>query len=174
MTVLDRPDQELRIKSQRCRALVDEARQEFRNFLDAGAGAPPAVYYRARNLLREAKAALEDTIKVSRRLLGPVPAYAAPEFEAWRTKTVEEMKLVLHGRDAGELKDELARDDLLAGIMVREDVASYVDARFDSQASGNRKVRNFKARMLIDRLSTLVREAEELQKQALKKQQGLL
>lgn len=168
----ERIERDIQIKAQRCNALLADALREFREYL--GAELPPNApgYYRARNMLREGKAFYEETVKAAKKMLGPIPAYASPEFEAWRSQALEDLKLMIHGQTVEELKNELAADELLASVMPAEEIAAYVDAHFETQRTGQRRLRNFKGRMLLDRLVGLLREAERLHREALRKQQG--
>jgi len=58
-------------------------------------------------------------------------------------------------------------------MMSAEEVEAYLEAYYDLQKSGKRKLANIKIRMILDKLALLVAEGQELQKTAQRKQQGL-
>ena len=130
-------------------------------------------YYRARNLLKEGKAFYDQTLQDAKKLLGPIPIYAAKDFEKWRSQVLVENKIIVQGQTQEELRVELENDDFLKSIMRPEDVEAYLQAHFETQRSGKRKLANIKIRMALDRLAGLVAEGQELQKTAQRKQQGL-
>jgi len=125
------------------------------------------------NLLKEGKAFFDQTIQDAKKLLGPIPIYAAKDFEMWRSQVLVENKIIVRGQTLEELRTELMNDDFLRTIMTPEDIESYLRANFETQKSGKRKLANIKVRMALDRLAVLVGEGQELQKTAQRKQQGL-
>ena len=55
--------------------------------------------------------------------------------------------------------------------MTEEEIGAYLQANFETQRSGKRKLANIKVRMMLDVLSDLIRRAEDLQKAAQRKHQ---
>jgi hypothetical protein len=166
-------EREIYIRASRSFAVLSEAIQTFRGYLEAAVQANAPEYYRARNLLKEGKLLYDQALQDAKKLLGPVPIYASKDFEVWRSQALVENKLVVQGQTPDELTQELAADDFIKTIMPPEDVAAYVASHFDAQRTGKRKLANIKIRMALDRLSGLVAQGQELQKTAQRKQQGL-
>jgi hypothetical protein len=166
-------EREIYIRATRCHTVLSEAIQTFRGYLEAQTAASAPEYYRARNLLKEGKLLYDQTLQDAKKLLGPIPIYAAKDFEAWRTKALIENKIVVQGQTPEELIQELNADDFVRSIMPVEDVEAYIASHFETQRSGKRKLANIKIRMALDRLAGLVAEGQELQKTAQRKQQGL-
>ncbi len=166
-------EREIYIRASRSHAVLSEAIQTFKGYLEQHVASSAPEYYRARNLLKEGKAFYDQTIQDAKKLLGPIPIYAAKDFEVWRAQTLLENKIVVRGQTPEELRNELVNDDLLKTIMTPEDIEAYLLANFETQKTGKRKLANIKIRMALDRLAGLVAEGQELQKTAQRKQQGL-
>ncbi len=166
-------EREIYIRASRTYAVLSESIQTFRVYLEAQAAANAPEYYRARNLLKEGKLLYDQTLQDAKKLLGPVPIYAAKDFEGWRTQALIENKIIVQGQTIDELTKELCAADFIRQIMRPEDVAAYVSEHFETQRTGKRKLANIKIRMALDRLAGLVAEGQELQKTAQRKQQGL-
>jgi hypothetical protein len=166
-------EREIYIRASRAFAVLKDSIQLFRDFLQTTTAASDPEYYRARNFLKEGKAFYDQTLLDAKKLLGPIPIYAAKDFEGWRTKTLAENKIVVQGRTLDELTVELTADEFVKTVMSPEEVEAYLRANFEAQSKGKRKLANIKVRMLLDKLAALAAEAQELQKTAQRKQQGL-
>lgn len=166
-------EREIFIRAGRSFAILSEAIQMFRGYLESNVTTNAPEYYRARNLLKEGKAFYDQSLQDAKKLLGPIPIYAAKDFEAWRARALVENKIVVQGQSVEELQAELAADDFIKSIMSPAEIAVYLQARFETQRSGKRKLANIKIRMALDKLAGLVAEGQELQKTAQRKQQGL-
>jgi hypothetical protein len=166
-------EREIHIRATRCHTVLSEAIEIFKGYLEAQTSANAPEYYRARNLLKEGKLLYDQTLQDAKKLLGPIPIYAAKDFEAWRTQALIDNKIVVRGQTPEELIRELCADDFVRSIMPAEDVEAYVASHFETQKTGKRKLANIKIRMALDRLAGLVAEGQELQKTAQRKQQGL-
>lgn len=166
-------EREIYIRASRSYSVLTEAIQMFRGYLQDTTAPTDPIYYRARNFLKEGKAFHDQTIQDAKKLLGPIPIYAAKDFEKWRTQVLVENKIVVHGQTLEELLQELTTDDFIRTIMSPEEVESYIKTNFETQRSGKRKLANIKIRMALDKIATLVAEGQELQKTAQRKQQGL-
>jgi hypothetical protein len=166
-------EREIYIRASRSYAVLSEAIQTFKGYLESHVAASAPEYYRARNLLKEGKAFFDQTVQDAKKLLGPIPVYATKDFETWRAQTLLDNKIVVRGQTPEELHLELINDDLLKTMMAPEDIEAYLRANFEAQRSGKRKLANIKIRMALDRLAALVGEGQELQKTAQRKQQGL-
>jgi hypothetical protein len=166
-------EREIFIRATRSFSILREAIAMFRGYLESGVAANAPEYYRARNLLKEGKAFYDQTLQDAKKLLGPIPIYAAKDFEKWRSQALVENKIIVLGQTSEELRRELVADDFLKTIMRPEEIEEYVRARFEAQKTGKRKLANIKIRMALDKLAGLVAEGQELQKTAQRKQQGL-
>jgi hypothetical protein len=166
-------EREIYIRASRSFAVLTEAIQLFRGYLEPMTTPQAAEYYRARNFLKEGKAFYDQTIQDAKKLLGPIPIYAAKDFEIWRSQALVENKIVVQGQTPEELRVELSGDDFLKTIMKPEEIEAYLAAHYETQKSGKRKLANIKIRRALDKLAGLVAEGQELQKTAQRKQQGL-
>jgi hypothetical protein len=166
-------EREIYIRSSRSYAVLTEAVQIFRKYLQDVTAATDPEYYRARNFLREGKAFYDQTIQDAKKLLGPIPIYAAKDFEGWRSQVLVENKIVVKGETLEELRAELTVDDFVKTMMSAEEIEAYLKTCYDTQKSGKRKLANIKIRMVLDKLASLVAQGQELQKTAQRKQQGL-
>ena len=166
-------EREIYIRASRSFAVLSEAIQTFKGYLEPHVAAGAPEYYRARNLLKEGKAFYDQTLQDAKKLLGPIPIYAAKDFEKWRSQILIENKIIVQGQTQEELRLELENDDLLKSLMRPGEIEQYLQAHFETQRSGKRKLANIKIRMALDRLAGLVAEGQELQKTAQRKQQGL-
>jgi len=166
-------EREIYIRASRSFAILSDAIKAFGAYLEPQVAAASPEYYRARNLLKEGKAFYDQSLLDAKKLLGPVPIYAAKDFEKWRSQVLVENKIVVQGQTAEELLRELSADDFLRTIMSPAEIGAYLAAHFETQRSGKRKLANIKIRMVLDRLAGLVAEGQELQKTAQRKQQGL-
>ncbi|MCX6571125.1 MAG: hypothetical protein NT006_06885 [Candidatus Aminicenantes bacterium] len=166
-------EREIQIRASRSSAVLTQAIQIFRSYLEPTSVPTAPEYYRARNFLKEGKAFYDQTIQDAKKLLGPIPIYAAKDFEGWRSQALIKNKIVVKGETLEELRAELTVDDFVKTMMSAEEVETYLKTYYDEQKSGKRKLANIKIRMILDKLASLVAEGQELQKTAQRKQQGL-
>lgn len=166
-------EREIFIRASRSFAVLREAIQTFRTYLQDVTAPSCPEYYRARNFLKEGKAFYDQTIQDAKKLLGPIPIYAAKDFETWRSQVLIENKIVVQGHTPDELRLELTNDEFVKTMMGPEEIDAYIRKNFEIQHEGKRKLANIKIRMIIDKLALLVAEGQELQKTAQRKQQGL-
>ena len=166
-------EREIFIRASRSHAVLSDAIKLFQGYLEQTTAPQDPEYYRARNFLKEGKAFFDQSLQDAKKLLGPIPIYAAKDFETWRTQALVENKIVVKGETAEALRAELLGDDFLKTIMRPEEIDAYLAAHFETQKSGKRKLANIKIRMALDKLAELVAAGQELQKTAQRKQQGL-
>jgi hypothetical protein len=166
-------EREIFIRSSRSFTVLTEAIQIFRDYVQNSTASNDPEYYRARNFLKEGKAFYEQSLQDAKKLLGPIPIYAAKDFEGWRSQALVENKIVVSGQTIEDLQAELTVDDFVKTMMSAEEIEAYLKACFDKQKSGKRKLSNIKIRMVLDKLASLLAEGQELQKTAQRKQQGL-
>lgn len=166
-------EREIYIRASRAFAVLSESIRTFQAYLEPGSAASSPEYYKARNLYKEGKAYYDQTLQDAKKLLGPIPIYAAKDFEKWRAEALVQNKIVVQGRTEEDLLRELVDDEFLKTIMGPSEIGAYLSANFETQRSGKRKLENIKVRMVLDRLAGLVRAGQELQQRAQRKQQGL-
>jgi|WetSurMetagenome_2_1015567.scaffolds.fasta_scaffold103737_2 hypothetical protein len=165
-------EREIFIKASRSLELLTKANKEFRDYLEPGTPPEAPDYYRARNLLKEGAALLEEAVREAKKLMGPVPPYAPKELEVRRQKALEESRLAVRGDSLDAILAELGADEFLRGVLSAGDMEIYIREHFESQRTGKRKLANFKARLILDRLGVLVSEGRRYQQDAQKKRQG--
>jgi hypothetical protein len=166
-------EREIYIRASRAFSVLSEAITTFQRYLEPHVAANAAEYYKARNLLKEGKAYHVQTLQDAKKLLGPIPIYAAKDFEKWRAQALVQNKIVVQGQTEDELLRELVDDEFVKNLMGPEEIGGYLSANFETQRSGKRKLENIKIRMILDRLADLVHAGQELQQRAQRKQQGL-
>lgn len=166
-------EKEIYIRARRCFELLRESASGFKAFLDGGVAASDPGYYKARNLAKEGRAYLEQTTQYARKMLGPIPVYATQDFEKWREQLLLENKVIVVGRNLESIAAELEGDEFMRSLMDPEEIRGCLSRMIEGQSSGKRKLQNIKVRMVIEKLSGLLAEVNELQKAAQKKQQGL-
>ena len=165
-------ERDIYIKASRSQDLLSKSIQAFQGYLLDNVAAGDPIYYRARNLLKEGKIFFEETLKEAKKLLGPMPAYAAKEFEQWKARVLEENRIIVSGESPDDLKAALMNDEFIKTMMSETGIEAYVRDHFETQRSGKRKLANIKVRMMLDRLLSLVDQGQELQKAAQKKHQA--
>jgi hypothetical protein len=167
------PEREIYIKASRGFEILMKCILSLESYLGEDSRPDSSEYYRARNLLREGKGFLDETYREAKKLLGPIPPYAPKEFEEWKSRVIRENKLVVYGESLEAMRSELLNDEYLKTIMTPEEINAFLEHHFETQRSGKRKPANIKARMMLDKLSELYSRAQNLQKLAQRKQQGL-
>ena len=160
------------IKVSRSQELLSKSIQAYQGYLQDDVAAGDPIYYRARNFLKEGKVFFEETLKEAKKLLGPIPVYAAKEFEKWKASVLEENRIVIHGEDPDELKAALMKDEFIRTMISETEIEVYIRDHFETQRSGKRKLANIKVRMMLDKLLSLAGQGQELQKAAQKKHQA--
>lgn len=157
-------DKELALKTAKAIEDLRHASAVLRDCDAKALGTNAPEYYRARNLLREARTLFQEALTEAKKLMGPVPAYAPPDLAELKKRRLETSGLAAHGATAAELKAELGRDPFLLGIMTAGEIEAAVDRHFENQHSGKRKLENLKARVALDKLAAEIRDAEALDK----------
>ena len=163
-------ERDIYIKASRSYDLLSKSIQAFQGYIQDNVAVGDPIYYRARNFLKEGKVFFGETLKEAKKLLGPIPVYAAKEFEQWKTQVLNENRIVIRGESPDELKTALMNDEFIRTMMVEVEIESYVRDHFETQRSGKRKLANIKVRMILDKLIMLAGQGEDLQKAAQKKQ----
>lgn len=166
-------EKEIFIKAGRSYELLQESIKLAQELIAGNVAVNDPRYYRARNFLKEGKAYLDQTIQHARKLLGPIPIYAAKDFDKWREQILVENKIIIKGESVEEIVSDLEADNLMKSIFDANEIREYLSRNYEIQKKGKRKLTNIKIRMIIDKLIGLQTEAVELNKQAQKKQQNI-
>ena len=131
-----------------------------------------AEYYKARNYLRDGEKFYKETLENAKKLMGPIPAYATSDYEKWRKDLLEKSHVLAKSREFNELRNELHADEFLSHWMEEEEIDVFLNAHYHTQQKGNRKLQHIKARMIIDKLRMVLKQAKQLKVQSLVKQQS--
>ncbi|MGB9765451.1 MAG: hypothetical protein ACPLZD_08875 [Candidatus Saccharicenans sp.] len=152
---------------------LSQAINLFRIYLDEKTPATGAEYYRAKSLLKEGRLFFEEVMKEAKKLLGPLPPYATPEYSEWREETAKGLKLIVEDKATyDDFKNRLLSDSFLTKLFSAEELEAYLHKYFEQQRKGKRKLENLKCRLLIARLNDLLDQAENLLPEAQKKLQS--
>jgi hypothetical protein len=144
----------------------------FESFLNREGTPSSAEYYRARNYLRDADKFYRETFAEARKLLGPLPPYASPDFEKWRSDFLARHKILVESQEFGAIKEELVRNGQLVRWIEPPDLERLLSKHYEPQKTGTRKMANIKVRIVLDRLHELTAEANLLKKRAQEKLQS--
>ncbi len=155
------------IDIKRCFDLAREALSLMRGCATRGSGISTGDFYKARAKLREARAHFQEALTAIQKLLGPLPAYASPEFKTMRQETAAEHRLTVKGMTLEELKEEVGADPLVQTVMTHAEVTEGLARHFVIQRTGKRKLEHIKVRLLLDKLKTYLTEADGLEQKVL-------
>jgi hypothetical protein len=146
--------------------------QTFESFLGTAGSASTPDYYKARNYLRDAEKFYNETFAEAKRLLGPLPQYASPDFDKWRSGFLHQHKILAENQEFEILKYELSQSGQLLRWIESPDLDRLLLKNFETQRVGKRKMANIKIRILLDRLQELMTQANGLKKKAMEKLQS--
>ncbi len=164
-------EREIYQEAAKCFELLTKSIRTFEDYLSSAAAQNAPEYYQARHYLKEGKHFFDATLSEARRLLGPISAYATPEYERQRAEFLEENKIVARAQDFEELRQELETDENLKAFLSDEEIDILLHTYYETQKTGHRKLSNIKIRILAAKLHSLVARALDLQREALKKHQ---
>ena len=159
-------------KASKCWECVNKSVEMFSNLLKEEESFKPADYYKARNLLRDADGFLKEALENAKKLLGPIPAYTADDYQKWRDELLEEFHILAMSQEYEDLRSELFKDEFLHEWMDEESIELLLKKHFQTQQSGKRKLSTIKVRIILDRLEDLINQAKDMNKQAVQKQQS--
>jgi hypothetical protein len=165
-------ENQLYLKASDCFDHLGLAEKTFAEFLAESGPEAMSKYYRARNYLRDAESEYGQAFKEAKRLVGPLPAYSAPEFEKWRSDYLSQYKILAESQEVTALRDELVKDGLVSQYMSPDDVDRLLAKNFEPQRTGKRRLANIKVRIILDRLRELMDDVQRLAKQAREKFQA--
>ncbi len=162
-------ENQLYFKASRCFDSLKLAVETFGQYLQPEVPANSPSYYKGRNYLREAETSFQETLNEAKRLLGPLPAYAAADFEKWRSEFLNRHKIVAESVELSALRDELLQDEHLTRWLSCEDVERLLLKNFEPQMKGKRKLANIKIRIVLDGLIAFLYRARQLQAKSMEK-----
>jgi hypothetical protein len=157
------------IKFENCFKALRFAMEFFQDFLSAETSSDTTSYYRAQNYLNEGKTIYNDIFKEIRELIGCPPADATPAFKKWKTSFLEKMGILSQNSEFAALKLELHNDEFLLRFLKPEEIDTLLVKHFESQQSGKRILSNIKARMIFDKIQSLLDESETIANMAKEK-----
>lgn len=159
-------------KALKCFKSLKEALQLFNDILDQDSPQNQPVFYRARKSLREGEDFFKQAVKNAKRLLGPLPEYVTDDYHKWRESLLNEYNMLAKTQEREKLDKELLEDEFLNKLMDKDEIKKFLDLNYDSQKQGKRKLPNIKIRIAFDKLSELIRETKEKQKELLEQRQN--
>lgn len=162
----------LYLKTATCFDTLRLAIETFEDFLREASPASSPSYYKARNYLRDAEKFHQEVFKEAKRLVGPMPVYASADFEKWRQDFLSQHQILAASQEREAVKEELLADGRLSQWMSEADIDRLLGKNFEAQKTGKRRLANIKVRIILDRLTELLAEAQQLRKKAMEKFQA--
>jgi hypothetical protein len=145
---------------------LNESLRLFKEFIEEGKTQDLKKYYLARTFLKEGQKLCEEMINDAKKFLGPLPAYLSKEIIEARTQLLKATKVVVLSQDYEGMIAELLGDGFMKSFMSSEEIRIFLKENFQKQQLGKRKLPNIKARMVIDKLKRVERQALAVQKRA--------
>ena len=158
-------------KASKCWECVNKSVAMFDKLLKERSDFNKADFHKARDSLRDADGFLKETIKNAKKLLGPLQAYTADDYQKWRDELLEEFQILAMSEEYEDLRSELFEDEFLRKWIDEENIEVLLKKHFQTQQSGKRKLANIKVRIILDRLDELINQAKEMNERAAKVQQ---
>ena len=158
--------------AEKCFEYLDQSIQIFENILK-GESSHSSDFYKARNLVKDADECFKTTLKNAKKLLGIVPDYVSSDFLEFKKKLLKIDKIKIDNLEYEDIESELKNDETLKKWMTQDEIVSLFKAHYLNQQEGKRKLENIKARIILEKLNSLLLQAKQLQKDAIKKQAGI-
>jgi hypothetical protein len=134
----------------------------FQKFLGDKTSSDSTTYDQACKFFEESKSFHQEALKEISELMGELPSDVSPGFKKWKESFLKETGILSEGKEYEELKSELQKDDFLLGLLTPEDIDVFFAKHYESQKTGKRKLSNIKARIVLDKITNLMNEAESL------------
>ena len=134
----------------------------FQKFLGDKTSSDPTAYNQACKYFEESKSFHQEALKEISELMGAIPPDVSPGFKKWKESFLKETGILSEGKEYEELKSEFQSDEFLLGFLTPEEIATFFSKHYESQKTGKRKLSNIKARMVLDKISSLMHEAETM------------
>lgn len=160
------------LKASDCFEFLNHSIELLQKIKDSDSESKEENLLRAQKFLSQGESSFRETLKNCKMLLGPIPNYASDEFNEWRDEVLEEDEILAHGIDMKSLTEELEHDELLRKWMTQKEIDSFLNTHFESQQTGNRKLVNIKARLIIHKLDRLLQAAKKMEEETIQKLQS--
>ena len=154
------------LKAKKSLEKMNESLRLFKEFVEEGQTQDLKKYYLARTFLKEGRKFIEEMVKDAKKFLGPLPAYLSKEIVEARTKLLKATKVVVLSQDYEGLVAELLGDEFMKSFMSSEEINAFLKEHYQKEQLGKRKLPNIKARIVIDKLQRVERQALAGQKRA--------
>lgn len=154
------------LKAKKSLDKMNDSLRLFKEFIEEGTTQDLKKYYLARTFLKEGQKLCEEMMKDAKKFLGALPAYLSKEIIETRTRLLKATKVVVLSQDYEGLVAELLGDGFMKSFMSSEEIKIFLKENFQKQQLGKRKLPNIKARMVIDKLKRVERQALAVQKRA--------
>ncbi len=165
-------ENQLYLKAAGCFDTLKLTIETFEDFLREASPTSSPSYYKARNYLRDAEKFHQEVFKEAKRLLGPMPLYATADFEKWRQEFLSQHRILAASQEREAIKEELLADGRLSQWMSEADIERLLSKNFEAQKTGKRRLANIKVRIILDKLTELLAEAQQIRKKAMEKFQA--
>jgi len=147
---------------EKCFTTMNSAIEAFQNFLSARTSGDTTSYYQAQKYFDEGNAQFKDSLSEISEIIGFVPADASPAFRQWKESYLEKVGILSQNTEFEALRSELQNDEFLLKFLTPEEIDILHVRHFESQQTGKRKLSHIKARILFDKIQSLMSEAENL------------
>lgn len=147
---------------EKCFKTLHFAIEAFQNFLSAKTSSDTTSYYQAQNYFDEGKTLYKDNLSEISKIIGFVPTDASPAFRQWKENYLGKVGILSQNTEFEALRSELQNDEYLLKFLTPEEIDILHVMHFESQQTGKRKLSNIKARILFDKIQSLMSEAETL------------
>jgi sulfite reductase alpha subunit-like flavoprotein len=154
------------LKAKKSLEKMNDSLRLFKEFVEEGETQDLKKYYLARTFLKDGRKFFEEMMKDAKKFLGPLPAYLSKEIVEARTQLLKTTKVVVLSQDYEGLVAELLGDEFMKSFMSSEEINAFLKEHYQKQQLGKRKLPNIKARMVIDKLQRVERQALAGQKRA--------
>ena len=156
-------------KIEKCVRNLHLAIEAYQNFLSARTSSDTKSYYHAQNCFNEGKTIYQDSLNEISKIMGSIPTDASPAFRKWKVSFLEKMGILSQSTEFEALRSEIQCDEFLPKFLTAEEIEILLVKHFESQQAGKRKLSNIKARILFDKIQSLMDEAETLSRRSKEK-----
>ena len=134
----------------------------FQEYLSERTSSDPEKYYQAHKLYEQSTTLYKEALKEISEMTGTMPPNASPGFIKWKESFRKESGIITESKEFVTLKSELHNDDFLRRYFTAEEIEVLLMKHYETQKTGQRKLSNIKARLIIDKIQNLMTEAETL------------
>lgn len=149
---------------------LSESIRIFESLLKDEHGFNQPDFYKARTRLREGESYFDEALINAKKLMGPLPEYTDSEYEEWRKELLKKNNVLVESMPLDNMRSELQEDEFLKKYLKPEEINKYLEANYQAQQIGKRKLSNIKVRIILEKLEDLIKHARELNRKALQRQ----